>query len=65
MNITFVYFYTLVCSKCGAKIMDIAPTSNGTPNQHSFSTNCSVSCPNCGENDNFNVISAQTKVFKE
>jgi DNA-directed RNA polymerase subunit RPC12/RpoP len=65
MNIIFVYYYFLVCSKCGTKITELSVGNSSYNNQHSFRTDGGNSCPSCGEVKEFNVVSAVTKVFKE
>jgi DNA-directed RNA polymerase subunit RPC12/RpoP len=65
MNIIFVYYYSLVCSKCGTRITDLSPGSDGYSNHHTFRTDGGYSCPSCGETKEFNVISSVTKVFKD
>lgn len=64
MNIVFVYYYFLVCSKCGKKITELNPGSDGNSNHHTFRTDGGYSCT-CGETKEFNVVSAVTKVFKD
>jgi transcription elongation factor Elf1 len=64
MTIKFIYYYTLVCAKCGNKIADnITPVAEGSSG-HIFTIN-SNSCGSCGETKEFNVISSVAKVFKE
>lgn len=63
--ISFTYYYSMVCGKCGYKISDLAATTNGS-NTHSFTLiDGGYFCPGCGENKEFNIISAVAKTYKE
>jgi DNA-directed RNA polymerase subunit RPC12/RpoP len=65
MIITFVYHYSVVCSKCGKKIGDISPEVNSNEiNKHHFNT-AGFSCPNCGEVKDFNTVSSVMKLFSD
>ena len=64
MTIEFVYYYLVVCAKCGRKITDIQPAVNSSSG-HIFSIDSQRSCSGCGESKEFNIISSVVKIFKD